>query len=212
MMKMARTAASRCGFAFDVDGVLVRGPQVLSRATAALQLLRDRGVPLCFVTNGGGTTEEWRAKTLTKRLELPVSADEVCLCHTPMQPRIDQILREDDGALLVVGRKEQQVRELAASYGIPSARAFTPSDLHVMLPRIFPDAKPPTAATAPPGPVPERFAAVLLFIDPQDWARELQICVDVLASRGGGPRHAPGSGRRAGGRLAQRLRRCRVHQ
>ena len=133
-MKMARTAASRCGFAFDVDGVLVRGPQVLSRATAALQLLRDRGVPLCFVTNGGGTTEEWRAKTLTKRLELPVSADEVCLCHTPMQPRIDQILREDDGALLVVGRKEQQVRELAASYGIPSARAFTPSDLHVMLP------------------------------------------------------------------------------
>ena len=101
-MKMARTAASRCGFAFDVDGVLVRGPQVLSRATAALQLLRDRGVPLCFVTNGGGTTEEWRAKTLTKRLELPVSADEVCLCHTPMQPRIDQILREDDGALLSV--------------------------------------------------------------------------------------------------------------
>ena len=90
----AASASPAYGFAFDVDGVLVRGPKVLPRATAALQLLRDRGVPLCFVTNGGGTTEEWRAKSLSKRLALPVSVDEVCLCHTPMQPRIDQMESE----------------------------------------------------------------------------------------------------------------------
>lgn len=40
--------------AFDIDGVLVRGQEVLPGARESLKALEDARVPFVFVTNGGG--------------------------------------------------------------------------------------------------------------------------------------------------------------
>ena len=44
--------------AFDIDGVLVRGRDVLPGARDSLRALEDAGVPFVFVTNGGGEPED----------------------------------------------------------------------------------------------------------------------------------------------------------
>lgn len=44
---------SSCAVAFDVDGVLVRGPIALPGARNALQKLKDNNIPFLLVTNGG---------------------------------------------------------------------------------------------------------------------------------------------------------------
>lgn len=210
MAALRKKASSTAAFAFDIDGVLVRGPGVLPRVTEMLQLLRQRAVPVAFMTNGGGHTEAVRAAALTKRLGVPVRPEQVCLCHTPMQGSVRQLLApsaaaggqgqavERGKAFLAVGRDEERTRAAVASYGIPAELLFTAADVHAALPRSFGDAsvEPPARGAprrrAPPLPP---FGALLLLIDPRDYQRELQICADVLLAEGGvlGTRRAPGT-------------------
>lgn len=65
-------------FAFDIDGVLKAGPNVLPEAKRALKILqgdnsRREKIPYIFITNGGGKHESARANDLAKELEVPVS-------------------------------------------------------------------------------------------------------------------------------------------
>lgn len=206
MAALRKKIVSSAAFAFDIDGVLVRGPGVLPRVTEMLQLLRQRAVPVAFMTNGGGHTEAVRAAALTKRLGVPVRPEQVCLCHTPMQDSVRQLLApaaaggqgqaERGMAFLVVGRDEEHARAAAASYGIPAELLFTAADVHAALPRSFGDAaaEPGRAGPRRRAPLPP-FGALLLLIDPRDYQRELQICADVLLAEGGvlGTRRAPGA-------------------
>ena len=54
--------------AFDIDGVLYRGSNVMKDAVAAVNALKARNIPIIFLTNGGGQTEKQRAELLSKRL------------------------------------------------------------------------------------------------------------------------------------------------
>ena len=52
--------------AFDIDGVLVRGPEVLPGARESLRALEDARVPFVFVTNGGGKPGRWTPRVFTR--------------------------------------------------------------------------------------------------------------------------------------------------
>lgn len=76
-------------FAFDIDGVLVRGGKPIPQAVEALKVLNGQNeygvkVPYIFVTNGGGKTEQERCLDLSRQLELEVSAGQF-ICGTKTQ-------------------------------------------------------------------------------------------------------------------------------
>ncbi|CAN0260139.1 unnamed protein product, partial [Discosporangium mesarthrocarpum] len=71
--------------AFDIDGVLVRGPSLVPGARESLAALTEASVPFIFVTNGGGCTEREKAEELTEKLGVPVSRSMVVLSHSPMR-------------------------------------------------------------------------------------------------------------------------------
>lgn len=39
----------------DIDGVLIRGKNVIPRTVEALQLIKKMRIPFCCLTNGGGS-------------------------------------------------------------------------------------------------------------------------------------------------------------
>lgn len=55
-------------FAFDVDGVLLRGPEAIAGARESLQYLRDNNIPFILLTNGGGSLEADKASTCKKSI------------------------------------------------------------------------------------------------------------------------------------------------
>ncbi|XP_072179866.1 uncharacterized protein [Diadema setosum] len=79
------------GLLFDIDGVLVRGKNVLPEALEAFQLLCDsKGavrVPTVFVTNAGNSLREQKAKQLTDILNVKVGIDEWSILNIPLHKR-----------------------------------------------------------------------------------------------------------------------------
>ncbi len=73
------------GFVFDIDGVLIRGWDLLPNAKESLRKVHDSGVPYLFVTNNGMDTEDERAKILSKQFEIPVTNKSMVLNHSAMQ-------------------------------------------------------------------------------------------------------------------------------
>lgn len=70
------------GLLFDIDGVIVRGRDILPPAREAFRLLTDASgkfrVPTCFVTNAGNGLRQTRATQLSKWLGV-----EVRVCSMP---------------------------------------------------------------------------------------------------------------------------------
>lgn len=65
-------------FAFDIDGVLLRGGTPISAAIEAMSILngkneRNLKIPYIFITNGGGKLEDARCKELAEKLEVECS-------------------------------------------------------------------------------------------------------------------------------------------
>jgi len=62
---------------FDIDGVIVRGKQLLPNVKEAFQLLTDSNgrfkIPTVFVTNAGNTLRQNKAEQLTKWLGVKVN-------------------------------------------------------------------------------------------------------------------------------------------
>ncbi|KAL9592881.1 MAG: hypothetical protein Q9179_006278 [Wetmoreana sp. 5 TL-2023] len=71
----------RYAFAFDIDGVLVRGGKPIPQAVEAMQVLNGQNEPYIFVTNGGGKTEQERCLDLSRQLEMEVSPGQF-ICGT----------------------------------------------------------------------------------------------------------------------------------
>ena len=101
---------------FDVDGVLKKGNVAIPRAKEAIQKLRERGIPISLITNGGGELEEHRGNRISNILNLEdkykFKANEVFLCHTPMK---DLIPKFKDKFVLITGIKNCD--EVIENYG-----------------------------------------------------------------------------------------------
>ncbi len=70
---------SRCkGFVFDVDGVLVRGEEIIPRAPEAIERLRRGGKKVIFISNNSTKSREEYIAKFT-RIGIPVTADDLVL-------------------------------------------------------------------------------------------------------------------------------------
>ncbi|KAF7543556.1 hypothetical protein G7046_g9975 [Stylonectria norvegica] len=173
-------------FAFDIDGVLVRGGEPIPEALEAMKVLNGENkygiqVPHIFLTNGGGKTEEERCGDLSKQLEQDIKPGQFICGHTPMRE-----MAEKYGTVLVVGGEGEKCRQVAEGYGFRDV--VTPGDI------IKHD-----AATTPFRKLTAEehrnsrardfddvvIDAVFVFADSRDWAGDIQIMLDIAMSKGG---------------------------
>ena len=173
-------------FAFDIDGVLIRGGKPIPEAIEAMRVLNGQNeygikVPYIFVTNGGGKTEAERCTQLSQQLEMEVSPGQFICGHTPMRE-----MAERYNTVLVVGGEGEKCRQVAEGYGFKDVvtpgdiikdnqdttpfRKLTPEEHKHSRARNFAEVK---------------IEAIFVFADSRDWASDQQIILDLLMSKGG---------------------------
>ncbi|CAR24105.1 KLTH0F07810p [Lachancea thermotolerans CBS 6340] len=173
-------------FAFDIDGVIVRGPETIPEARDALRMLNGENkynikVPYIFITNGGGRSEKARCKDLSKRLNITVTKDQVIQGHTPMKDLVP-IYKN----VLVVGGVLDSCRKVAQDYGFKNV--YIPLDIMKWNPSVTPyyqlsEEENAVARDVDFSKVP--IDAILVFADSRNWAADQQIILEILLSKNG---------------------------
>ncbi|KAI5921022.1 HAD-superfamily hydrolase [Camillea tinctor] len=178
--------ADSFAFAFDIDGVLIRGGRPIPEAVQAMKVLNgenDYGIkiPYIFLTNGGGKTEAERCGDLSRQLDVEISPAQFICGHTPMSEMANKY-----NTVLVVGGEGEKCRNVAQGYGFKDV--VTPGDI----------IKADSATTPFRKLTPEELKnskerdfskvtieAIFVFADSRDWAGDLQIIIDLAMSKGG---------------------------
>lgn len=173
-------------FAFDIDGVLVRGGRAIPEAIEAMKVLNGENqygikIPYIFLTNGGGKTEAERCNDLSGQLQTEISPAQFICGHTPMSEMATKY-----NTVLVVGGEGEKCRQVAEGYGFKDV--VTPGDI----------IKADSATTPFRKLTPEEhrnskerdfsqvtIEAIFVFADSRDWAGDLQIIIDLAMSKGG---------------------------
>jgi len=168
----------------DIDGVVLRGGDVIPGSADAVKALQANNIPYAFMTNGGGVTEEKKAKQLEALLGMEgIGEERVLLSHTPMKALVEKYKNR---RVIIVGSKETPA--VAAHYGFDfkNGWAITPMQLAAGTPHIYPPAYGKDVGFGLPrinvneeGAPP--IEAVMIFHDPIDWSLELQVLTDVIA-------------------------------
>ncbi|KAK3987270.1 Cat eye syndrome critical region protein 5 [Cladorrhinum sp. PSN332] len=184
--------ADNFAFAFDIDGVLIRGGRPIPEAIEAMKVLNGENefgikVPYIFLTNGGGKFETERCRDLSQQLEIEVSPGQFICGHTPMREFASRY-----GTVLVVGGEGQKCREVAQSYGFRDV--ITPGDIikansHTAPFRKLTDLEIESSRDLLAGGKKKLsdvvVEAIFVFADSRDWASDLQIILDIAQSKGG---------------------------
>lgn len=173
-------------FAFDIDGVIVRGPETIPEARQALRMLNGENkynikVPYIFITNGGGRSERARCRDLSKRLGITVTEDQVIQGHTPMKDLVPVCEN-----VLVVGGILNSCRDVARGYGFKNV--YTPLDIMKWNPSVTPyytlsEEEKAAAVDADFSKI--NIDAILVFADSRNWAADQQIILELLLSKKG---------------------------
>jgi len=173
-------------FAFDIDGVLIRGGKVIPEAVEAMKVLNGQNqygikVPYIFVTNGGGKTEQERCLQLSNQLQLEVSPGQFICGHTPMRE-----MAEKYHTVLVVGGEGEKCRLVAEGYGFKDV--VTPGDIikdnqdttpfRKLTEEEYKNSRARNFAEV-------EIEAIFVFADSRDWASDQQIILDLLMSKNG---------------------------
>jgi HAD superfamily hydrolase (TIGR01456 family) len=146
--------------------------------------LQHHHIPFLLLTNGGGIPEPERAHKLSHQLGVSISPDALVQSHTPFSALALTDLR--DKPVLVVGGEGDRCRIVAEGYGF--RHVVTPRDILQQEPAVWPFANTEAKGVRSGGQGTKeelRVAAVLVFNDPRDWALDVQVAVDVLASEKG---------------------------
>lgn len=190
---MVEDVADNFAFAFDIDGVLIRGGRPIPEAVEAMKVLNGENewgvkVPYIFLTNGGGKFETERCRDLSQQLEIDVSPGQFICGHTPMREFADRY-----GTVLVVGGEGEKCRDVAESYGFRDV--VTPGDILKANAHTAPFRKLTEAEHANSRDLLARHGAeklsdivieaIFVFADSRDWASDLQIILDIAQSKGG---------------------------
>ncbi|KPV73613.1 uncharacterized protein RHOBADRAFT_54812 [Rhodotorula graminis WP1] len=175
-------------FAFDIDGVLKQGQNVLPQAKQALQILAGNNplgkkYPFLCITNGGGTLESERAQRLTKELGVEIAEHQVVLSHTIFRSFVPEY---KDKPVFVVGGRSDNCRRVAEAYGFK--HVYVPADVQAWAPSIWPygkltDKQRAYVKTADFSKI--QFAAILVFHDSLDAFRDLQLVCDLVRAQDG---------------------------
>lgn len=173
-------------FAFDIDGVIVRGPETIPEAREALKMLNGENkynikVPYIFVTNGGGRSEAARCKDLSTRLGMEVTEDQVIQGHTPMKDLVDV-----HKTVMVVGGVGDDCRKVAEEYGFENV--VTPLDVMKWNPSVTPYHTMTEEELKCARDVDfskTQIEGILVFADSRNWAVDQQIILELLLSENG---------------------------
>lgn len=174
-------------FCFDIDGVILRGPNTIPEAVEAIRLLNGENkynikVPSIFVTNGGGKPELQRAEDLLQRLKTEIRVDQIIQGHTPMRDLVPQYKN-----VLVVGGVGNVCRNVAELYGFKNV--YTPLDILHWNPAVSPyhDLTEEEQVSCKKGVDFSKIAidAILVFADSRNWAADQQIILELLLSKNG---------------------------
>lgn len=189
-------------FAFDIDGVLIRGGRPIPEAIEAMKVLNGQneyGVkvwvfcpehieylltkcsPYIFLTNGGGKTEQERCVQLSKQLELEISPGQFICGHTPMRE-----MAEKYNTVLVVGGEGEKCRQVAEGYGFKDV--VTPGDIMKDNERTTPFRKltnQETQNSRKRNFGKTQIEAIFVFADSRHWGDDSQIIIDLLTSKNG---------------------------
>lgn len=122
-------------FAFDIDGVLMRGKTPLSGAKQTLEILQANAIPFILLTNGGGLTEADHAKRVGERLTMSIDEDQFVQSHTPFKLVVEKFQNE---WIVVLGGQKTTAKELAAAYGFNPDKVISSSDIAKHHPSIHP--------------------------------------------------------------------------
>ncbi|CCC69532.1 hypothetical protein NCAS_0C05420 [Naumovozyma castellii] len=179
--RFLQSSSKQIGFAFDIDGVLLRGKNPIPGASEALRLLNNSKIPYILLTNGGGNLESERVNFISEKLKVAISPLQIVQSHTPFKalvPKYDRIL--------AVGTPS--VRHVAESYGFNDVVHQT--DIVRYNRDITPftglnDEQLKEYSKEIPHLDSKKFDAVLVFNDPHDWAADLQIISDIINSENG---------------------------
>ncbi|KAL6715572.1 hypothetical protein ACLMJK_006533 [Lecanora helva] len=173
-------------FAFDIDGVLIRGGKPIPEAIEAMKVLNGQNeygvkIPYIFLTNGGGKTEQERCVQLSKQLELEISPGQFICGHTPMKE-----MAEKYNTVLVVGGEGEKCRQVAEGYGFKDV--VTPGDImlsdHTTTPfRKLTDEESKNSRKRNFGET--EIEAIFVFADSRHWGDDAQIILDLLTSKNG---------------------------
>ncbi|KAH6655715.1 HAD-like domain-containing protein [Truncatella angustata] len=172
-------------FAFDIDGVLVKGREPLPGARESIKMLQENNIPFIFLTNGGGYTEKDHVAKLAQRLNVTLDENQFVQSHTPFR---DLVPDYKDKWILALGGHGNSIRELARAYGFN--KVVTSSDLMAEWEHIHPFPELTQAHHAEHGRRMEHhqsveIAAILVWSTPRDWCLDLQVISDLLLSSGG---------------------------
>ncbi len=173
-------------FAFDIDGVIVRGPETIPEAIQAVNLLNGDNrykikIPFIFVTNGGGRSELKRCQDLSKRLNTDIKRDQIIQGHTPMKDLVDT-----HKTVLVIGGVGNDCRKVAQEYGFEDV--VTPLDIMRWKPSVTPYhtlTKEEYECTEERDFDKTNIEAILVFADSRNWATDQQIILELLMSKHG---------------------------
>jgi len=165
------------GIIFDIDGVLVKGKNVLPETLKTLKLLHTLHIPFMFLTNGGGKTEKKKAQELSQRFQIPIHEEQVVLGHSPMRTIPDEIKNK---IVLVIG--PDSCKEVAKSYGFK--KPIISKEVISWRPSIWPF-EGQEMLDCPYDLDNEPFGAVLMFNDSCTWGQDIQIACDILCSKNG---------------------------
>ncbi|KAF9941280.1 hypothetical protein BGZ65_004306 [Modicella reniformis] len=182
--KVQAIAHANYNVVFDIDGVLIKGKQVLPQTHRALGLLQANNVPYIFLTNGGGLRETDKAEQLSKKIGIHISPRQLILSHSPMRALAAQY---EDKNVLVVGGNGSDCRCVAEHYGFK--HVVTPEEVHAVYPSVCPSSDNEARSV----PLAEKYLqsvlrpveAIMVFHDSVDWGRDLQVMLDALVSKDG---------------------------
>ncbi|KAF4411211.1 putative CDP-alcohol phosphatidyltransferase class-I family protein [Colletotrichum fructicola] len=159
--------ADSFAFAFDIDGVLIRGGRAIPEAVEAMKVL-----------NGDN---EYVRTSSSPMAVIDISPAQFICGHTPMREMAERF-----NTVLVVGGEGEKCREVAEGYGFKDVitpgdiikhnsattpfRKLTQDELTNSRERDFTDVT---------------IEAIFVFADSRDWAGDIQIMLDLAMSKGG---------------------------
>merc|ERR1711981_47694 len=171
------------GIIFDIDGVLLRGNTVLPPARAAFSKLykNDKFIPpTAFVTNAGNVQKHEKAQQLSEKLEVNITPEQVVMSHTPFES-----LGKDYYTRFTLISGQGPIKLIANSLGFQNI--ITVDELREHLPyldMVDQSTRPsnPKVLTELPFP---KIEQIVLFGEPRQWDRNLQLIIDCILTDGG---------------------------
>jgi HAD superfamily hydrolase (TIGR01456 family) len=173
---MRRLCKTSLAFALDIDGVFLKGKNVIPGARDALSILEDSRMPYIFVTNGGGMTEIEKARSLSELLDVNIEEGQVLMSHTPFRSEVEKY---EDKRVLVLG--SDSCIDIANHYGF--RRAVSARQLLRETPTAFKQIDSDSTSLAAVENVCTRGGpvhAAFIIGDPYEWGLEMQILADQM--------------------------------